>query len=321
MTGDGGVWQDPDVNAIPMILDCDPGHDDAIAIIAAAHHAELLGITTVAGNAPLERTTFNACVVRDLLGDPSLTVHSGAARPLVAPPRPAAHIHGESGLDGADLPEPVRGADGDDAVSFIIETCRAREGTWLVPIGPFTNVAMALRAAPDLGRRLAGISVMGGGTFGNRTACAEFNIWADPHAADIVFGYGGPLVMAPLDLTFQLQATAPRIEAVRDVGGVLGPVLADLLTFFSGTYRGRNEGIDGAPVHDPCAVLALTHPHLFERAPRHVVVETYGEHTAGMTVIDRRRLRERPPANTDVLVSLDADAVWQLIVDAIASRG
>ncbi|MGD9999970.1 MAG: nucleoside hydrolase, partial [Ilumatobacteraceae bacterium] len=197
-----------------IVLDCDPGHDDAIAIIVAARHTDLLGITTVAGNAPLERTTRNALIVRELLGI-DVPVHSGAARPLVAEPKHAEYVHGASGMDGAELPEPTRPVDGTDAVEFIVETCRANEGTWLVPVGPLTNIALALRVAPDLARRIAGISLMGGGTVGNRTPVAEFNIWADPEAAAAVFGYGGPLVMSGLDLTFQFQATPARIAAVR----------------------------------------------------------------------------------------------------------
>ena len=148
-----------------MIVDYDPGHDDAMALVVAARHADLLGVTTVAGNAPLSSTTRNARIVLDLIGS-HVPVHSGATRPLVAPPHDASHVHGKSGLDGADLPEPSRGPDSENAVDFIIETCRATEGVWLVPIGPLTNVALALRAAPDLGSRIAGISLMGGGTFG-----------------------------------------------------------------------------------------------------------------------------------------------------------
>ena len=165
--------------AVPMILDCDPGHDDAVAIVVAARHAELLGITTVAGNASLERTTHNALAVRELLGA-DVPVHSGAS----PAGRRAAHGAGRprrvSGLDGADLPSPTRPLDGTDAVGFIIETCRAVEGVWLVGVGPLTNVALALRVAPDLAPRIGGISIMGGGTFGNRSPVAEFNIWADP---------------------------------------------------------------------------------------------------------------------------------------------
>ena len=303
---------------VPIILDCDPGHDDAIAIVVAARHADLLGITTVAGNAPLERTTHNALVMRELLGI-DVPVHSGAERPLLAEPHPAAMVHGESGLDGADLPTPSRPVDGPDAVGFIIETCRRVEGAWIVPVAPLTNIALALRTAPDLAGRIAGISLMGGGTFGNRSAVAEFNVWADPEAAAAVFDYGGPLVMAGLDVTHQLIATPERIKLVRDRPGRLAATLADLLTFFSGTYRARHAGaLPGAPVHDPCAVLALTHPDLFSRTHRHVAVETSGALTRGMTVIDWRTLVERPAANCDVLTEIDSDAAFTVILDAIS---
>jgi inosine-uridine nucleoside N-ribohydrolase len=306
---------------VPMILDCDPGHDDAIAIIVAARHGDLLGITTVAGNAPLDRTTHNALVMRELLGI-DVPVHSGAERPLIAEPRPAAFVHGESGLDGAELPTPTRPLDGRDAVEFIVETCRVHEGVWIVAVGPLTNIALALRAAPDLGGRVAGISLMGGGTFGNRSAVAEFNIWADPEAAAAVFDYGGPLVMAGLDLTHQLIATPARIELVRRLPGRLAATLAGLLTFFSGTYRTRHDGaLDGAPVHDPCAVLTLTHPDLVTSVPRHVAVETAGGLTRGMTVIDQRTLVDRPPPTCDVLTGIDADAAFAVILDAIAFYG
>jgi inosine-uridine nucleoside N-ribohydrolase len=302
------------------IVDCDPGHDDAVAIVVASRHTDLLGITTVAGNAPLDRTTRNACIVRDLLGADT-PVHAGAERPLLEPPRPAAFVHGASGLDGADLPEPTRGADGTDAVGFIVETCRRHEGTWLVPTGPLTNVALALRAAPDLAGRLAGISLMGGGSFGNRTPVAEFNIWADPEAASIVFDAGVPLVMAGLDVTHQFQATPERIIRVRDAGSHLGAVLADLFDFFSSTYLARHDegALRGAAVHDPLAVLAVTHPGLFERVRRNVRVETRGELTRGMTVIDERRLRERPAPNCDVLTRVDDDAAFEVVLAAVAA--
>jgi inosine-uridine nucleoside N-ribohydrolase len=304
--------------AVPMILDCDPGHDDAVAIVGAARHADLLGITTVAGNATLDRTTANALAVRDLL-DADVPVHSGAARPLVAELHTAPAVHGASGLDGAILPTPRRPLDGSDAVGFIVDTCRAVDGVWIVGVGPLTNVALALRVAPDLAQRVAGISIMGGGTFGNRSPVAEFNIWADPEAAAAVFGYGGPLVMAGLDLTYQLLATPARIDEVRRQPGALAATLADLMAFFTATYVERHDGIAGAAVHDPCAVLALTHPELFERRPRHVAIETTGTLTRGMTVIDRRTLRERPAPNCDVLTSIEADAAFAVIVDAIAS--
>lgn len=300
-----------------IILDCDPGHDDAIAILIAARHADLLGITTVAGNAPLERTSTNALVVRHLLGI-DVPVHSGAERPLVAPPRHAEYAHGESGLDGAHLPVPDRALDSDDAVGFIIETCRRTEGIWLVPVGPLTNIALALRAAPDLARRIAGISLMGGGTFGNITPMAEFNIWADPEAAAVVFEYGGPLIMAGLDLTHRFQATADRISRIRAIDSPLATLLADLLAFFSDTYISRHDDLGGAPVHDACAVLALTHPHLFERRDVHVAIETNGRLTRGMTLVDRRTLKSRLPPNCSMLTDIDADGGFALIDEAIA---
>jgi inosine-uridine nucleoside N-ribohydrolase len=203
-------------------------------------------------------------------------------------------------------------------VGFIIETCRANEGTWLVPTGPMTNIALALRAAPDLKDRIAGISLMGGGTLGNRTAAAEFNLWCDPESADVVFSYGGPLIMSGLDVTHQFQALPHRIAMVRAIDSHLARVLADLLDFFSGTYRSRHHAIGGAAVHDPCAVMALTHPHLFTRRPAHVEIETQGRRTAGMTVIDQRDLREVPAPNCEWLTGIQADPAWAVVVEAIA---
>ena len=305
--------------AVPVIVDCDPGHDDAIALVVAARHTELLGVTTVAGNAPIERTTRNALVILDLLGHDA-PVHRGAARPLLAAPVHAGYVHGESGLDGADLPEPERTVAGEDAVAFIVETARAREGLWLVPTGPLTNIALALRRAPDLPDRIAGISLMGGSaTVGNRTAVAEFNIWADPEAAAVVFDYGGPLIQAGLHLTHELQTTPERLAALRAMPNRLGPLLGQLLEFFATTYITRHDGFVGAPVHDVCAVLALTHPDLFTRRAAHVVVETGGPHTRGMTVVDLRTLKDRPAPNVELLMSIDEEAGFQVILDAVAS--
>jgi inosine-uridine nucleoside N-ribohydrolase len=302
---------------LPVLLDCDPGHDDAVAMIVAARHCNLLGVTTVSGNAPLDKTTRNARIVLDLLGV-DVPVHAGAHRPLVVDPVFADYVHGASGMDGADLPEPSGPPDGHDAPSFIIETCRAHEGVWLVPTGPLTNIALAMRSAPDLAGRIAGVSLMGGGLFGNRTATAEFNIWADPHAAAIVFGYGGPLIVSGLHLTHGFQATPERVAAVRALPGRLAAVLADLFDFFSGTYVARHQHVVGAPVHDPCAVMALTHPHLFTRRLAHVMVETEGRLTRGMTVVDQRDLREVPDPNCDLLMTVDADAGFDVITEAIA---
>lgn len=303
---------------VKMILDCDPGHDDAMAMVVAANHADLVGVTTVAGNAPITATTRNARIVLDMIGSKA-PLHQGARRPLVAEPKDAAYVHGESGLDGADLPEPSRPADSEDAVQFIIESCRNTEGIWLVPTGPLTNIALALRSAPDIAHKIAGISLMGGGTFGNRSTAAEFNIWADPEAAAMVFGYGGKLIMSGLDVTHKLQATPERIEKVRELPGKLAGVLADLFVFFSDVYVSRHDNMLGGAVHDPCAVLALTHPQLFTMKDHHVVVETSGEHSRGMTLVDMRGLKERKDPNCTVVWDVDAEAAFNVIVDSIGA--
>jgi len=305
------------MNTPSIILDCDPGHDDALAIVFAARHADIVGITTVSGNAPIESTTYNALVMKDLLGL-DVPVHKGAIRPLIAPPQYATYVHGESGLDGADLPVPTSSIDSDDAVGFIIESCRRTEGLWLVPTGPLTNIALALRMAPDIARRIAGISLMGGGTFGNRTTAAEFNIWVDPEAADIVFSYGGRLIMAGLDVTHQFRATQERIDVVKALPGQLAQVLGDLMQFFTDTYKRRHYGMDGGAVHDPLAVMVLTHPELFAHHDAHVVIELIGTHTRGMTLIDHRDLREVNAANCEVLTTIDAPAAFALMTESIA---
>lgn len=305
-----------------MIVDCDPGHDDAVAMIVAAHVADICGIVTVGGNADLGRTTHNALVMRDLIGIDA-PVHQGCGHPIVTTPHHSPSVHGESGLDGADLPAPITPLDGTDGVGFIIDSCRAEEGLWLVSTGPLTNIGLALRQAPDIADRISGVSLMGGGSFGNRSAVAEFNIWADPHAAAIVFETfdraPGQLIMAGLDVTHRFQVTPERIAATRALSGRLADILAALFEFFSATYLGRHdEGtMSGAALHDPLAVLAVTHPDLFERRLRHVAIETVGEHTAGMTVIDERTLIERAAPNCEVLVDVDADAAFAVVIDAI----
>lgn len=301
-----------------IILDCDPGHDDAVAIVVAAHTCDVLGITTVAGNAPLDRTTHNARVLRHML-DLDVEVHSGAGRPMVVEPAFAGYVHGESGLDGADLPEPTRPLDGTDGIQFLIETARSNPGCHLVVTGPMTNIALALRSDPSLGDHIAGISFMGGGTFGNRTAMSEFNFWADPHAAAVVVNSGLPLIMAGLDVTHQFQATAPRIEQVKAIDGQLAHVLSGLFDFFSANYSSRHDDMEGAAVHDPLAVLALSHRQLFESEERFVDVVIDGNHTRGMTVVDQRTLIDRPAANCTVLTKVDADAAWDVAAAAIAA--
>jgi inosine-uridine nucleoside N-ribohydrolase len=317
---------------LPVILDCDPGHDDAIALVLAAHFLDLRGVTTVAGNSGLANTTRNALVVLDLAGRPDVAVHAGAAHPLVEPLHTAPDIHGASGLAGADLPSPSRAPTGDDAVGFLIDTTRAVEGLWWVVTGPMTNAALALRAAPDLAGRLGGISFMGGSaTVGNRTAVAEFNVWADPEAASVVVGSGVPLVMSGLHLSHQLQATPGRVDAVRAVGTRAAGLFADLLTEFSHVYTTRYLGFEGAAVHDACAVLALSHPALFTRSTCSVAVELRGRHTRGMTVVDQRPFARATPLDVldvaadagagraEVLWTIDADRAFGAIIEAVGS--
>ncbi len=308
---------------IRALLDCDPGHDDAVAIMLACRHLDLVGVTTVGGNAGLEKTTRNALVVLDLVGRADIPVHAGAAHPLIQPLHTAEYIHGESGLAGADLPAPSRGATSTHAIGYLIDTIRAEEGLWLVVTGPMTNVALALRAAPDLAGRLAGISFMGGGaTFGNRTPVAEFNVWCDPEAAAIVVDTGVPLIMSGLDVTHQFQASPARIRRLRENGNRTSALFADLLTEFSRNYLELWAGFEGAAVHDPIAVLALSHPHLLTMQPGHVAIETAGTHTRGMTVVDQRGLIHRPvPPNAQIVTGVNADAAFDLIIEAAAQAG
>ncbi|WP_419856165.1 nucleoside hydrolase [Candidatus Poriferisodalis sp.] len=303
-----------------IILDCDPGHDDAVAILLAARQCDVLAITTVSGNAPLEMTTANALLMCQLAGL-DLPVHAGADRPLLVPAAHAPRAHGATGLDGPPRPDVHLEAASNDAVDVIINTARAHDDVWLVPVGPLTNVALAIRQAPDIVERVAGISLMGGAVGpGNVTPTAEFNIWADPHAAQIVFATGAPLVrMAGLNLTHQLCVGPSETAALRAQGGIVPEFVAGLFDFYLAGYRER-AGLDAAPMHDPCAVLAVTHPELFTFGARHVEVETSGDVTRGMTVADERPGTDATP-NCEVAYSIDAATALELIVDAIRSYG
>ncbi len=303
-----------------IILDCDPGHDDAVAILLAAQHCEVLAITTVSGNAPLALTTQNALLMCELAGL-EIPVHSGADRPLLVPAAHAPRAHGATGLDGPPRPEVHRSETSNDAVGCIIETVRSHDDVWLVPVGPLTNIALAFRQAPDIVERVAGISLMGGAVGpGNVTPTAEFNIWADPHAAQIVFAAGAPLVrMAGLNLTHQLCVGPTETAALQAHGGTVPTFVAGLFEFYLAGYRER-AGLEAAPMHDPCAVLAVTRPDLFTFGVRHVDVETEGSLTRGMTVVDERPGTDASP-NCEVAYSLNADAALALIVDAVCSYG
>ena len=302
-----------------IILDCDPGHDDALALLFAAQHCDLLGVTTVSGNAPLGNTTRNALLTLQIAGL-DVPVYAGAERPLVEGAKHAPDIHGESGLGGPVLPELTREPAGHDAVRFILETVRQTDNVWLVAVGPLTNVALALREAPDLAERLAGISVMGGSAGpGNRTATAEFNIWADPEAAHIVFESGVPLIMCGLNVTHQFMIYEADVARIRALSNPVASFAADLLGFYGQAYADAFFGRAEGPLHDPCAVLALTHPELFEFGTRHVAIELRGEHTRGMTVVDERgnRARDAAPPNVEVAYKLDRDAALELLIKTL----
>ncbi len=302
---------------LDLILDCDPGHDDAVALAVAARRGRLLGVTTVAGNVSLEHTTRNALAVVQLLGV-EVGVHSGAAAPLRGDAVDhAALVHGENGLAGATLPELRHAVATTDAVGFLVDITRRHEGAWIVATGPLTNIALALQRDRTLVDRIAGISIMGGGTFGNVTAVAEFNIHFDPEAAAVVLGSGARLVMCGLDLTHQLLVDDAMISRSRALGNQFGAFAADFLGGYLGNIRAlRGDGLDAA-LHDPCAVLAVTDPELFAVIPRSVEIETVGEHTRGMTVVDQRPWARG--GNVEWAHRIDAAAATELIVDAFAS--
>lgn len=316
----------PETKATPaegrprVILDCDPGHDDAVAILMAARYCELVGITTVSGNVPLDLTTRNALVTAQILGLKT-PVHTGAARPLVAEPRHAEFIHGSTGLDGPLLPELRRREASREAVRFIIDSVR-NDDLYLVATGPLTNVALALRTAPDIAGKLRGISLMGGSaSFGNVTPAAEFNILFDPEAADVVFRSGVPLMMCGLNLTHQVMVTPEHIAKMRRVGSEAATFVADMLEFYGRAYANKFSGRQEGPLHDPCAVLVLSHPELFSLEPRHVVVELSGQHTRGMTLVDERGVKGAAAPNAQVAYGAHAVGVLDLLLSTLRDHG
>lgn len=298
-----------------VVMDCDPGHDDAIALMVAHRHANVLGITTVSGNAPLADTSRNALALAELAGWQT-PVHSGAAAPLSGKPLHATHVHGETGLGGAGLPEPTAPLASEDAVGFLLELSRRVNDLWIVGMGPLTNLALAIERDAAFVRRIAGISIMGGSaTCGNVTRTAEFNIWADPEAAAVVFGAGAPLKMCGLNLTSQIRShdgLIPRLAG----RGPLPELVARLFAFVHDRMQ-ELVGERRAALHDPCAVLALTHPHLLRFEPRAVDVELAGRLTRGMTVVDERTLRRRDPPNVEVGYEIDADAALEVVLEAV----
>jgi purine nucleosidase len=306
----------------PVIIDTDPGQDDAVAILLALASPELevLGITAVAGNVPLEKTARNARMVLELAGRLDVPVHAGAAKPLVRPLRTAEHVHGSEGLDGPVLPDPEMPLAGEDAAGFIIDTLLARpEGSvTLCPLGPLTNIATALTRAPEIAERVARIVLMGGAYFevGNITPAAEFNIYVDPEAADIVFKSGVPITVLPLDVTHKVLVTSPRVEAFRALGTPVGRAVAEWVEFFE-RFDVNKYGSEGAPLHDPCVIAWLINPELFLGREINVEIETVSELTRGMTVADWWGVTDRAP-NALFIGDVDADGFFKLLTERIA---
>lgn len=305
---------------LPLILDCDPGHDDALAIALALAdpRLRLLAITTVAGNAPLARTTRNAGRVLALAGRSDVPVASGASRPFVRERWIPVAFHGESGLDGADLLEPAVPRDPRSAVELSASIVRSSaEPVTLVATGPLTNVALLLRAAPDLHDRIAGIVIMGGSLgLGNTTASAEFNIWADPEAATIVFEAGIPLRMAGLDVTHQALMLPDDIARLDGSGTRAGRVFADLMRFFAIHHRER-YGWAGPPIHDAVAVAWLAEPDLVRSESMRVDIDTTDGPSRGRTVADPEGLSGRP-RNVEVGLGIDRGRLIDMLVEAVA---
>jgi inosine-uridine nucleoside N-ribohydrolase len=303
----------------PVLLDCDPGIDDAFAILCALRYTHLLAVTTVSGNVGLEAVTRNALAVLELAGaDDRVPVHPGADGPLLAERNHAAHVHGEGGLGAADLPSPRRAPQPEPAVEAILRLSHEVDGLTLVAVGPLTNVALALRTDPALADRLAGIVLMGGAADGgNVTPVAEFNVHADPEAAAVVFGSGARVTMVGLELTLQVRCGPAEAALLRAAATPTGDLGATLLEGYSRWHLEDHGTPDGA-MHDPCAVLAVSHPHLFGAVPRHVVVELAGTHTRGMTVVDRRTGSGGGAPNAAVTEAVDAEAVVALLLEATA---
>jgi len=298
-----------------IILDCDPGIDDALAIAFAAGSPaiELAGLTTVAGNVELAKTTANALAVASFVGLGSVPVTAGCGTPLLRPALHAGHVHGESGLGGAVLPAPARIAEAGHAIDYILETAAAAPGEiTLVATGPLTNIGLALRREPRLASWVRDFVIMGGSASrGNVTPAAEFNIWADPEAAAIVFAAGWPsgVRMIGLDVTLLARATAAVQEQMRTLGELGSRLLLPALA----QYRDSADSAGEPPVHDVCAVVSIADPSVFDYTPALVQVETHGTLTAGMTVTD---FSQSNIPNARVATAIAADRFWDVTLDA-----
>jgi purine nucleosidase len=305
----------------PIIIDCDPGVDDAIALLlamAAPAELNLLGITTVAGNVPLALTQTNARKICQLAGREDLRVYAGCPRPMLRPLATAEYVHGTTGLEGVALAAPTMPLQPQHGVDFLIETLmRATSPITLATLGPLTNVAIALIKAPQITEKMAEIVLMGGAiTHGNITPSAEFNLYVDPHAAQVVFTAGVPLTMMSLDVTHQAIATPERLADIRAIGAPIGTTAASLLEYY-GKHDMAHYGMAGAPLHDPCVIAYLLQPSLFKARPLFVEIETQSESTLGRTIVDWWQSTDREP-NVNVVYEIDAVGFYALLTDRLA---
>ncbi len=305
-----------------IIIDTDPGQDDAVAILlalASPDDLEILGITAVAGNVPLPLTEKNARIVCELAGKPETLVFAGCDAPIARKLVTAEHVHGKTGLDGPTLPDPTMPLQDQHAVDYIIETLRAEEqGTvTLCPLGPLTNIAVALQRAPDIADRIQEIVLMGGAYFevGNITPAAEFNIYVDPEAAKAVFACGAPITVMPLDVTHKALVTAERNAAFRALGTPVGVAVAEMTDFFE-RFDKEKYGSTGAPLHDPCVSAYLIRPDLFTGRQINVEIETGSDLTLGMTVADWWGVTDRAP-NATFMGDIDANGFFALLTERL----
>lgn len=306
-----------------IIIDTDPGQDDAVAILlalASRDEIDVLGVTAVAGNVPLPLTQRNARIVCELGGRPDLPVFAGCEAPLKRKLVTAEHVHGKTGLDGPQLPDPVMPLQSQNAVDFIIETLRREpSGTvTLCPLGPLTNLAAAFLKAPDIVARVQEVILMGGAYFevGNITPAAEFNIYVDPEAAEVVFASGVPLVVMPLDVTHKALTDRVWVEGMRGLGTLTGKMVAEWTDFFE-RFDVAKYGSNGAPLHDPTVIAYLIRPNLFTGRHVNVMIETKSELTLGMTVADWWRVTKRP-ANAMFMGGIDRDGFFALLTERLA---
>ncbi len=308
-------------DAVPVIMDVDPGHDDALAILLAYARPEidLRAITVVAGNQTLPKTLRNCLQLCTVAGMTTVPVAAGAGAPMLRSQEISPEVHGESGLEGPQMPEPTMQPEPVHAVDLIARTIRESDRpVTLIPTGPLTNIALFLLKYPDLKERIAHICLMGGAIAeGNKTPAAEFNIYVDPEAARIVFNAGLPLTMIGLDVTHKALITPEHARQLRETGGKVATVVADLLEFFT-LWHDVTYQMDGAPLHDPCAVAEVIQPGIVTTRFRNVDIEVHGELTAGRTVVDLWQVTGKEP-NVHVGVDLDTPAFVTMLLDAVRS--